>query len=169
MGPHTFGRGDTQQVVDAIRRIVQALRESSRLAERRVGLTGAQLFVLQKLADAPAASVNDLAARTHTHQSSVSVVVKRLEQQGLVRRLPSAVDGRSVALALSTRGQRAAKAAPDLAQARLIGAIERLTPARRRQLASTLGDVASALTPRHDAPAMFFEERRSRAPRRARA
>jgi DNA-binding MarR family transcriptional regulator len=153
-------------VLDAVRRIVQALRESSRLAERRVGLTGAQLFVLQKLADAPASSVNDLAERTHTHQSSVSVVVKRLEQQGLVRRTPSAVDGRSVELTLSSRGQRAAAGAPDLAQARLIDAIERLMPARRRQLASTLGDVARALTATGEAPAMFFEERRTRATRR---
>jgi DNA-binding MarR family transcriptional regulator len=60
-------------VLDAVRRIVQALRESSRQAERQVGLSGAQLFVLQKLAESPASSVNELAARTHTHQSSVSL------------------------------------------------------------------------------------------------
>jgi DNA-binding MarR family transcriptional regulator len=169
MGPNISGDGDTQQVLDAIRRIVQALRESSRLAERRVGLTGAQLFVLQKLAEAPASSVNDLATRTHTHQSSVSVVVKRLEEQGFVRRTPSTVDGRSVELALSSRGKRIAAHAPDLAQARLVDAIDGLTPARRKQLASTLGDVARTLAHGDTAPAMFFEERRSRARKTARA
>jgi DNA-binding MarR family transcriptional regulator len=169
MGPNTSERRETQQVLDAVRRIVQALRESSRFAERRVGLTSAQLFVLQKLAESPASSLNDLAARTHTHQSSVSVVVTRLVQQGLVRRAPSTVDGRSVELRLSTRGRRAAVGAPDLAQARLIGAIDRLTPPRRRQLASTLGEVADALAGADDAPAMFFEERRPRARRATRA
>lgn len=162
MGTNTSTRGSTQQVLDAVRRIVQALRESSRLAERHVGLTGAQLFVLQKLAERPASSVNELAERTHTHQSSVSVVVKRLEQRGFVRRARSAADGRSVALALSSRGQRAAAGAPDLAQVRLIDAIERLSPVRRRQLASTLGEVAHALAGTQGAPAMFFEDRRAR-------
>ncbi len=62
-------------MLDAIRRIVQALRESSRAAEKRVGLSGAQLFVLQTLGESPGLSLNELAERTRTHQSSVSVVV----------------------------------------------------------------------------------------------
>jgi hypothetical protein len=32
-------------VLDCVRRIVRALRDSSREAERRVGISGAQLFV----------------------------------------------------------------------------------------------------------------------------
>ena len=44
--------------VDAIRRILHALRTSARKAEARAGVTGAQLFVLQSLAEAPAASLN---------------------------------------------------------------------------------------------------------------
>jgi tetratricopeptide (TPR) repeat protein len=64
-----------------LREIVQALRESSRRAEQRLGISGAQLFVLEKLADAPSQSLNDLAARTFTHQSSVSTVVARLVEQ----------------------------------------------------------------------------------------
>jgi len=55
---------------------VQALRVSSRAAERDVGLSAAQLFVLDRLAGADQAlCVNELAQRTLTHQSSVSVVV----------------------------------------------------------------------------------------------
>src|SRR5690606_11795637 len=54
MGSNISEQGETQQVLDAVRRIVQALRESSRQAERRVGLTSAQLYVLQKLAESPA-------------------------------------------------------------------------------------------------------------------
>ncbi|MGE4055449.1 MAG: MarR family winged helix-turn-helix transcriptional regulator [Vicinamibacterales bacterium] len=169
MGTNISAGRETQQVLDSIRRIVQALRESSRLAERRVGLTSAQLFVLQKLAESPASSVNGLAARTHTHQSSVSVVVARLVEQGLVRRAPSAVDGRSVELTLSSRGRRTAADAPDLAQARLIDAIERLTATRRRHLASTLGEVTRALAGSEAVPAMFFEEGRPRARRTSRA
>jgi DNA-binding MarR family transcriptional regulator len=121
-------------------------------------LSGAQLFVLQKLADAPAASVNELAARTHTHQSTVSMVVARLVANGLVKRGSSGADARSVTLALTARGRRAAKASPDAPQGRLIHAISQLTPARRRQLASTLGEVARTMDSAAGEPAMFFEE-----------
>jgi DNA-binding MarR family transcriptional regulator len=160
MGANTSDQeGDVQAVLDAIRRIVHALRESSRWAEKHVGLTGAQLFVMQKLAESPAASVNELATRTHTHQSSVSTVVTRLVDRGLVRRVRSGVDGRSVELSLTARGQRLVGDGPNVAQDRLIRAIERLPAGRRRLLASTLGELAGTMATVDRVPAMFFEER----------
>ena len=96
MGSHTSAAGDVRAVLDGVRRIVQNLRESSRWAEKNLGMSGAQLFVLQKLAESPAQSLNALAALTHTHQSSVSTVVNRLVQRGLVTRTrPGPTAGRS--------------------------------------------------------------------------
>ena len=94
MGTHTSAREDVRKVIDAVRRIVQALHESSRLAEKQVGLTGAQLFVLQQLGEAPTSSITEIARRTHTHQSSVSTVVARLVDRGFVRRTRSGTDAR---------------------------------------------------------------------------
>ena len=135
MGTHVSRGADVQAVLDGVRRIVQALRASSRWAERHVGLSGAQLFVLQKLAETPGISVNELAERTHTHQSSVSVVVSRLAALDLVTRTRSAADGRRVELSLAPRARRVVGRAPDVAQERLIRGIERLQPARRHELA----------------------------------
>ena len=89
---------ETQVVLDGFRSIVQALRESSRHTEQTIGLTASQLFVLQKLADSDVASVNELAARTYTHQSSVSTVVVKLVQRGMVARKADPADGRRVVL-----------------------------------------------------------------------
>ena len=158
MGSNISRSRDTQAVLDAIRRIVQELREASRWAEQHVGLTGAQLFVLQNLAEAPPMSVNDLAARTHTDQSSVSTVVTRLVERGLVKRTRSGTDGRSVALSLSPRGSRVAAGAPDLPQERLVRGIDRLPPARRRQLAGALAELVQAMDGVARTPVMFFEE-----------
>src|SRR5580658_6655719 len=80
---------DIRVVMDALRRVVRALRLTARDAERSAGISGAQLFVLQSLADQAAASLNELAERTLTDQSSVSVVVKRLVARRLVARKPS--------------------------------------------------------------------------------
>jgi DNA-binding MarR family transcriptional regulator len=148
-----------QAVLDAVRRIVHALRASSRRAEQDVGLSGAQLFVLQKLAETPEISVNDLAARTHTHQSSVSAVVSRLVEKGLVRRTRAADDARRVALSLAPRAQRVVGRAPDVAQDRLIRAVEALPAAHRRRLALGLGALARAVDGDARPPRMFFEER----------
>jgi DNA-binding MarR family transcriptional regulator len=83
MGSHTNSTAARpRDVLDSLRRIVQVLRESSRRAERQLGISGAQLFVLEKLAEAPSQSLNELAERTHTHQSSVSTVVARLVKRG---------------------------------------------------------------------------------------
>jgi DNA-binding MarR family transcriptional regulator len=155
----TAPEGDTRVVLDAVRRIVQALRTSSRRAEQYAGVTGAQLFVLQKLSEWPAMSLNALAARAHTHQSSVSTVVSRLVVDGLVRRSRSTADGRSITLSLTPRGSRLAGRVPDLAQERLIRAIQQLSPSRRRLLASTMAELAGGLDDSAVAPSMFFEER----------
>ena len=66
MGTHVSRGADVQAVLDGVRRIVQALRASSRWAERHVGLSGAQLFVLQK-AGRNAGHLGERACRTHAH------------------------------------------------------------------------------------------------------
>jgi DNA-binding MarR family transcriptional regulator len=159
MGSHTSRVGEVRTVLDAIRVIVQNLRESSRWAEKYVGMSGAQLFVLQKLEEAPAQSLNALAERTHTHQSSVSTIVTRLVERGLVTRARSRRDARTVELTLSPRGRRLVARAPDAAQERLIRAVQQLPPARRRTLASTLAALGRAVDAADRQPAMFFEDR----------
>lgn len=124
--------------LDAIRRIVRALRLSARRAERDLGLSGAQLFVLQQLGERAAESVNDLAERTHTHQSSVSVVVRRLVDRNLVVRAPSREDARRVRLELSRKGRALLRRSRPAVQLSLIRAMARLSPAQRRRLGSLL-------------------------------
>ena len=158
MGSNTSRQDDTRAVLDAVRQIVHALRESSRWAEQHVGVSGAQLFLLQRLAEAPAISVNGLAALTHTHQSSVSAVVTRLVERGLVRRSRSGADARRVQLSLAPAGERLVAQAPDVAQDRLIRGVERIAPARRRALATTLAELAQAVAVADRAPGMFFED-----------
>src|SRR6478672_5335244 len=74
---------DVRVALDAFRHVVQALRVG-RAGEGYAGLGSAQLFALQQIAEHPDASINDIAALTFTHQSSVSVVIQRLVRQRLV-------------------------------------------------------------------------------------
>jgi len=163
MGTNTSQNADSQSALDSLRRIVRALREAARLAERRFGLSGAQLFVLHKLAESSPASLNELARRTHTHQSSVSTVVTRLVQQRLVRRVRSERDARMLQLTLTPAGARLVQRAPDPPADQLIGAIESLPAREQKALASALGAVAKAIGAA-GRPILFYEE--SRRPKR---
>ena len=53
--------------MNAVRSIVRALRINTRAIELKMGISLAQLFVLQQLAERPADSLNDLAERTAMH------------------------------------------------------------------------------------------------------
>lgn len=144
------------RVLDSLRRITQAIRLSSSVVHERLGITGAQLFVLQQLAAAPGASLRDLAERTHTDQSSVSVVVARLVEAGHIARRTSAADARRTELTLTASGKALLRRAPALAQTRLVAALEAVPARQLRVTADVLGAAAHALQPTGPAP-MFFE------------
>ena len=151
-------RDDVAQVVDGLRRIVRALHYSHRLAEQRWQISAAQLLVLQRLAEAPTLSVNELADRTFTHQSTVSVVVTRLVDRGLVRRSRADDDARRAELALTAHGRALLQRAMTSAQGELIDALDSMSSARLRAIATGLHDVVDALGVDGEPAGMFFEE-----------
>ncbi|MBJ6763518.1 winged helix-turn-helix transcriptional regulator [Myxococcaceae bacterium JPH2] len=144
--------------MDGVRRLVRLLRVSARASERLVGISGAQLFVLQQLAEGGPCSINELAARTLTHQSSVSVVVTKLIERGLVSRGASAEDGRRVEVSLTPDGRAVVRDAPPMAQARLITGLRALDPATRAGLARGLTAWVSELGLEGDEAPLFFED-----------
>lgn len=149
---------DVTEILDDFRRIVQVLRESSRAAEQRLGVTGAQLFVLRALSEDRGISLNELAERTRTHQSTVSVVVKRLGRTKLVRRKASAADRRRIELELTSEGRALLARAPLAAQDQLIAGIERMPARDRGALARSLRKLVADMGLHGDPATMFFEE-----------
>lgn len=151
---------ETTKVLDGLRRLVKALREGSRAAEQELGLSGAQLFVLEALKGEESLSLSEVAERTHTHQSSVSVVVSRLVERGLVKRVRAKDDGRRLELCLTPRGEKLQAREPHAAQHKLIAAVNKLPLAQRRTLALTLNRIADSMD-LPTTPGMFFEEGKS--------
>jgi MarR family transcriptional regulator, lower aerobic nicotinate degradation pathway regulator len=157
-GARRTASDDTRQVLNSLRHIVRSLRVSSRNAEQRVGLSGAQLFVLQCLSRQSPCSVNELAVATATDQSSVSVVVSRLVSRGYVKRVASKLDRRSVELSLTPAGRALLVAAPEAAQDRLLAALSKLEKSERLLLAALLGKVVELAQVSRESPSLFFED-----------
>jgi DNA-binding MarR family transcriptional regulator len=158
---------EATSVLIALRRIVRFLRLTDRAVESACDLSAAQLFVLQTLVDGPASSLSEVAQRTLTDQSSVSTVVARLEQRGLVRRTASRTDRRRAELRITPAGVRMVQSAPRAPQAQLIVAIRALPPSRRTELVRVLDSLVTLIGANEIAPRMLFEdEPRPSRPRR---
>jgi DNA-binding MarR family transcriptional regulator len=155
-------------VVDGLRRLVNGLRVSAHAAERELGLSGAQLFVLRELAAEPGCSIRRLSERTLTDPSSVSVVVARLVARKLVSRRRDPEDARRSALAVSSRGLAVLRRAPEPYQLRLIAALHALPLTRLRQFRVVLVTIVRELGLTRGAAPLFFEERPRPAPTRTR-
>src|SRR5579862_694831 len=148
---------DARRVMDAVRRLVRGLRLTSRSAEQRLGLSAAQLFVLESVASSPGCSLRDLAARTATDPSSVSVVVGRLEERGLLTRRRSPKDGRLRELVLTVKGRVLLRKAPPAAQESLLRSLALLGDEERSTLSGLLERVVEGMGLRESPAPMFFE------------
>jgi len=173
MGPHETRKGadvtdlpqdaDVTAAMNAVRRIVQALRISSRASEKALGVSAAQLFVLQQLTDGAdrddtAPSIAQLAELTATDPSSVSVVVSRLVTRGLAARRPSKLDGRRAEVVITPAGRALLHRSPPPIQEAMIRALAEMAPSRRRELVAGLSAVVASLGATDQAASMFFEE-----------
>jgi DNA-binding MarR family transcriptional regulator len=144
--------------MNALRSVVRALRVNTRSIEGKLGISLAQLFVLQQLADKPAESLNELAERTATHQSSVSVVVRRLVDRGLVTRVAATSDRRRVQIALTSAGEQMLRGAPPTIQGDLMHGMSRMREEQRTVLADLLETWVLASGIDLAAPPMMFED-----------
>jgi DNA-binding MarR family transcriptional regulator len=143
--------------LERVRTLISALSHSARGVERSTGVTNAQLFLLQQLAEADSLSVNDLAARARTQQSTVSIVVARLVRAGLATKRKSVDDGRIAAVSLTPKGRRLVGYAPASPAAALLRAIEELSDREACALGDGLGALIGALDLSPPAVTMLFE------------
>jgi DNA-binding MarR family transcriptional regulator len=160
---------DSQRILDSIRRLFRLLRVSDRQAQTELGISGAQLFVLTEIGKTPALSLGDLAARTRTDQSSVSVVVTRLVEAGLITRDRDERDARRLVLHLTRAGRAMLQKAPPVAQERLLSVFERMPAEERQRFADTFEEIVDNVgADDGPAPMLFEEEPARRHPRAAR-
>ena len=145
------------EALQSVRALVDGLSKSARAVEDRTGVTNAQLFLLQQIRANRHVTVNDLAALAMTTQSTVSIVLSRLERKRLVKRTRSPVDRRSVVLQLTEAGKRLLRRAPQPATSEVLVALGRLTSEELRALLVGLHALGRELGLPIKSPALLFE------------
>lgn len=140
--------GGREAALVAFRHLLQAVRRRERLAEQKTGLTGAQLLALRQLASHPGATIGELGRLTSTDASSISVVVSRLLDKGVVHRVRDPLDQRRWRLHVTEGGLSRLDRAPDSADMLLAQAIAALPAENRTMLAAQLQALAAAVEER---------------------
>jgi len=89
-------------IADVSRRILTGFDEE--LAARGMGITGAQWVILMRIARGCATTAAELCRFGHCDTGSMTRMLDRLEEKGLIRRVPSSKDRRITLLELTEAG-----------------------------------------------------------------
>jgi DNA-binding MarR family transcriptional regulator len=89
----------------ALARCYQSFERYSAAHIRALGLTPSQFDIVATLGNTPGMTFKELGEETLITKGTLTGVVDRLEERGLVRRIGSATDGRSTVVALTRRGE----------------------------------------------------------------
>ena len=125
-------------VLQRFRVLIRTAQRHSQWIERQSGVTGAQLWALQELVEAPGLRVGELANRMALHQSTASNMVDRLETGGLIRKERTSADQRVVRLYLTDEGTSLLARAPSPARGVLPEALRLLDPDALKRLQGEL-------------------------------
>lgn len=125
-------------MLNGVRRLDRGLRLAAREVERGTGMSAAQLFVLEQLAREPAASIGQLASRTLTDRSSVSVIVDRLVAARLVTRAKATGDRRRAEVRITRAGRDVLDRAPTPPGHLLLSALKRMPTSAVQDLGAAL-------------------------------
>jgi MarR family transcriptional regulator, lower aerobic nicotinate degradation pathway regulator len=149
---------EAHSVLNSFRCLVKSLRLADRAGLREYGLGASQLYVLHELKRDSPLSVNDLADRMATDQSTVSVVVAKLIEKGYVVRERSETDARRLNLTLTAKGHLTVKNLPPPIQHLIIEGVRRLPRARAKTLAESLQEICDVLGISGERPPMLLAD-----------
>jgi DNA-binding MarR family transcriptional regulator len=149
---------DTRRAMNSLRRLVRHMRTAAAATNTTLGVSAAQLYVLNALEADGVLSVGELAARTFTDQSSVSVVAQRLVDRGLLARRRSERDARRVELSLTEEAHRLLARRVRAPSEELVDAIHHMRPERRLVLAGALEELLHEMGIEHEPASMLFDE-----------
>jgi DNA-binding MarR family transcriptional regulator len=136
---------DVLELMRVIWALDHALQSRSKAMTRTHGVTGPQRFVLRVVGRSPGISSGELAGYLHLHPSTLTGVLQRLDERGLLTRLKDPVDARRVRLTLTAQGRRVLARRAGSVEAMVRGAIARERPGDVTTAAEVLKRITSAL------------------------
>lgn len=125
--------------------IEHGLQRVSKRMNATLGITGGQRLVLLVVERFPGLSARDLADALHLHPSTITGVLQRLEQKGLLEREQDARDNRRVHLHIRKKGTAFTRHRADTVESAVTRALFRIPDRQIRDARKVLASIADAL------------------------
>jgi DNA-binding MarR family transcriptional regulator len=122
------------------------LETMSKRMKRRAGVTGRERVVIRLVGSRPGVSAGELARILHVHPSSLTALLGRLVDRGLVLRTVHPDDARRAVLTLTRRGEGVDRMRTGTIEARVREALGRVATRDARTAAEVLSEISHALS-----------------------
>lgn len=132
----------------ALRRILRATELYGRELAQAAGLTPVQFRVLQVVGENGSCTAKAISQRMDVSQATVTSLVDKLVNQGMVIRQRSEVDRRQTNIVITDKGRSTLAEAPDALQQRYVRKFEALEDWEQAMLVAALERVAAMLDAR---------------------
>ena len=136
---------DHDEILVALRRITRAIDLQSKRLVKATGLTAPQLVVIDTLRKQGDLSPSAIARAVSLSQATITSILDRLTQAGLVERVKSDTDKRVIMARLTDLGRSAGENAPELLQAGFLRAFRELQPWEQNMLIASLQRIAELM------------------------
>ena len=131
--------------------VAHGLESSSKRMLGELGVTGPQRLVLRIVGHYRRIAAGQLAEVLHIHPSSLTGMLKRLEEAELLRRESDPFDRRRALLALTKRGQRLNDQREGTIEAVVAAALTKMSKERVASAKTVLKAIAASLAEANDA------------------
>lgn len=159
------------EVLGLLWEIEHALRRRSKRMEGRLGVTGPQRLVLRLVSRERDVTPGDLARRIHLHPSTLTGILRRLVDRGLLQRRPDRRDHRRARLRVLPAAAPIVRATRDTVESRVATVLAQLPDETIGHARAVLGALVAGLRPgpsSADGPRGTATAYRARSPRRPR-
>ena len=136
---------DHDEILVALRRITRAIDLQSKRLVKATGLTAPQLVVIDTLHKQGELSPSAIARAVSLSQATITSILDRLVQAGLVERIRSETDQRVVLARLTEKGETASNKSPELLQAGFMRSFRTLQPWEQNMLIASLQRIAELM------------------------
>jgi DNA-binding MarR family transcriptional regulator len=116
---------------------------------KKSGLTIPQIIVLQSIRDLGEVTTGQISGRVSLSQGTVTSILDRLENRGLIERYRSVTDRRVVHTRLTKMGRAVLRKAPPLLHERFVEAFAALSAQRQNRIIKVLEEVAEMMGAEH--------------------
>ena len=139
-------RAKTLAFMQRLLELSHALQSLSKRMEATIGVTAAQRFAIRWIGRTPEVTAGELADAMRLHPSTLTGILRRLEEQGAISRRADREDGRRARLTLTARGKALDAEQRPTVEAAVRRALGKCSPAdaaaTRRVLATVVAELA---------------------------